>query len=444
MAIIENEKFKYCHHASGIILRLDIDTFRPRKHNGHMTHWHSPRFHAYFPTASSYPAILADMLSGALGCVGFSWISSPICTELEMSMMDWLGKMLHLPSEFLFSSHGKGGGVIQEAASESTLICMLAARSRAITKYSSSSSPKNKSPLNKLVAYCSTQAHSSVEKAALLSAVKIRSLDPDTNLSLRGETLERAIKDDREKGLIPFFVAASLGTTNSCAFDNIIEIGQIYIWLHIDAAYAGSAFICPEYRHYLNGVDKADSFNMNPHKWLLVNSDCSALWVKNLNLISDAFNVDPVYLKYDKQGQIHDFRHLQIALGRRFRSLKMWFVFRLYGLNGLQQFIRKHIRLASEFKMMLQTDPRFQIEQPVVLGLVTFRLKGSDELNKKYAKAINDRRKIHISPCSINGRYTLRFVVCSRHTELEDIKFSWNEFKTVADQFPMENGFANH
>ncbi|XP_025017718.1 aromatic-L-amino-acid decarboxylase [Tetranychus urticae] len=408
-----------------------------------MTHWHSPRFHAYFPTANSYPSILADILTGALGCIGFTWIASPACTELEMSMMDWLGKMLNLPEEFLFSSRGNGGGVIQGTASEATLVTMLGARSQALAKLASSCSSNQSIPLDKLVAYCSTQSHSSVERAGLLAAITIRALETDENLSLRGETLEKAIKEDKAKGLIPFLAVATLGTTNSCAFDNIVEIGEICqkedIWLHIDAAYAGSAFICPEYRHYLNGVEKADSFNMNPHKWMLINFDCSALWLKNRHLVANAFNVDPVYLKHDKQGQIPDYRHLQIPLGRRFRSLKMWFVLRLYGVKGLQEYIRKHVRLAHEFEAMLKTDSRFEIEQPVVLGLVTFRLKGSDELNEKYSKAINDRKQIHITPSRINGRYTLRFAVCARTTEQDDIKFAWNEFQTVASQILKEN-----
>ncbi|XP_053206409.1 aromatic-L-amino-acid decarboxylase-like [Panonychus citri] len=403
-----------------------------------MTHWHSPRFHAYFPTANSYPSILADILTGALGCIGFSWIASPACTELEMSMMDWLGKMLNLPEEFLFSSGGNGGGVIQGTASEATLVTMLAARSEALGKMSN----ETKS-LDKLVAYCSTQSHSSVERAGLLAAVKISGLEPDENLSLRGSTLLEAIQSDRAKGLIPFFVVATLGTTNSCAFDNITEIGKICqqegIWMHIDAAYAGSAFICPEYQHYLNGVEFADSFNMNPHKWLLINFDCSALWLKNRNLLAGAFNVDPLYLKHDKQGQVPDYRHWQIPLGRRFRSLKMWFVLRIYGVKGLQEYIRKHVKLAHDFEDLLKTDQRFEITNPVVLGLVCFRLKGSDELNEKYVKTINDHKKIFITPCRINGQYIIRFAICARSTEIQDIHFSWNELKSVADQMLTES-----
>lgn len=304
-----------------------------------MTHWHSPNFHAYFPTANSYPSILADILSGSLACIGFTWKSSPACTELEMIMMDWLAKMLSLPSYFLFSSKGKGGGVIHGTASEATLVALLAARNRIL------SSNENIDP-TKLIAYCSEQAHSSVERATLLGGVKIRLIKPNSvSLSLESEEVVKAINQDKENGLIPFFFVATLGTTSTCAFDNLVEIGPIAsennLWLHIDAAYAGSAFVCPEFRDKMAGIEYADSFSMNPHKWLLVNFDCSAVWFKDASNVVDSFSVNPVYLQHEMQGKVPDYRHWQIPLGRRFRSLKMWFVFRTYGVKGLRQHIRK-------------------------------------------------------------------------------------------------------
>ncbi|XP_074594117.1 aromatic-L-amino-acid decarboxylase [Brevipalpus obovatus] len=411
-----------------------------------MTHWHSPRFNAYFPTANSYPAILADMLSAALGCIGFTWVASPACTELEMRMMDWLGRMLNLPEEFLFSSNGHGGGVIQGTASEATLVTLLAARNKTLSiqdGFSSTGIPSasvDKSGLlEKLVAYCSSQAHSSVERAGLLGAVRFRLLETDDSLSLRGHTLKDAIERDQAAGLIPFYVVATLGTTNSCAFDNLQELGEIChqkkLWLHVDAAYAGSAFICPEFRHLLNGIELADSFNLNPHKWLMVNFDCSALWLKDRGSLVNSFNVDPVYLKHDKQGQIPDYRHWQIPLGRRFRSLKMWFVMRSYGVKGLQEHIRKQVKLAHEFESLAKTDPRFELKHPVIMGLVTFRLKGSNEMNEQFVKTINQRRKIHITPTKIRGEFIIRFAVCARTTVSSDIEFAWNELRSVADNF---------
>jgi len=409
-----------------------------------VTHWHSPQFHAYFPTACSYPAIVADMLSDAIGCIGFSWIASPACTELEMVMMDWLGKMLNLPEEFLFSGPGKGGGVIQGTASEATLVAILSAKAKAIQDYNKKSSSNNENEnavinefKSRLVAYASAQAHSSVERAGLLGDVQMRLLEPDQDLSLRGDTLAKAIKEDVAKGLVPFCVVGTLGTTNCCSFDNILEIGKVCqengIWLHIDAAYAGSAFICPEYRPILNAIEYADSFNFNPHKWMLVNFDCSAMWVKNAHLVADAFNVDPLYLKHQYQGQVPDYRHWHIPLGRRFRSLKLWFVLRLYGQSGLREYIRKHIKQAHEFEDMLENDERFEICSPVKMGLVCFRLKDqNNDINEKLNKKINDNGKIHITPCKVNGKFILRFAVCSRFMESEDIQIAFDEISNVS------------
>ena len=396
-----------------------------------MTHWNSPHFHAYFPIANSYPSMCADILLSGITTMGFSWISSPACTELEMLMMDWLGKMLELPEQFLFESEGLGGGVIQGSASESTLVALLAARNRALTFYKGAK-------LENLVVYASDQSHSSVERATLYGAVMIRLLPADENLSLRGDTLAKAIEEDRKNGNLPFLVVGSLGTTNTCAFDNIKEIGEICVeqklWLHIDAAYAGAAFICPEFRCLLDGIEYADSFVFNPHKWLLVNFECSTMWVKNRLDLTEAFFVNPTYLKYKREGPIPDYRHWQIPLGRRFRALKMWFVFRMYGVDGLRKHIREHVRLAKEFESLIASDPQFEVVCPVTLGLVCFRLKGSNSMNEALLQLINDRRKIHIVSTYVRGQLILRFVICSRFTNSEDIKFAFIEFQEVAAQ----------
>ncbi|XP_061772214.1 aromatic-L-amino-acid decarboxylase isoform X2 [Nerophis ophidion] len=349
-----------------------------------ITHWHSPYFYAYFPAASSYPAMLGDMLSGAIGCIGFSWAASPACTELETVMLDWLGKMLQLPESFLAGTSGHGGGVIQGTASEATLMSLLAARCKAIRRVQSINPEKSESEiLSKLVAYTSEQ------------------------------------------------FCATLGTTPSCAFDHITELGPICneenMWMHIDAAYAGSAFICPEFRPLLNGVEFADSFNMNAHKWLLVNFDCSTMWVKQRQDMIGAFKVDPLYLKHENQesGLVTDYRHWQIPLGRRFRALKMWFVFRMYGLNGLQAHIRKQVQLAKEFESLVRADKRFEICAEVIMGLVCFRLKGSNELNQKLLKSITKNREIHLVPCHLSGRFVLRLAICARPTESRHIQQAW-------------------
>uniref|UniRef100_A0AAX7THL0 Aromatic-L-amino-acid decarboxylase n=1 Tax=Astatotilapia calliptera TaxID=8154 RepID=A0AAX7THL0_ASTCA len=374
-----------------------------------VTHWHSPYFFAYFPAASSYPAMVADMLCGAIGCIGFSWAASPACTELETVMLDWLGKMLQLPECFIAGTHGRGGGVIQGTASEATLISLLAARCKAVRRVQTINAKKSESEiLSKLVAYTSDQAHSSVERAALIGAVMMRKVPTDNRYAVRREMLKKMVEEDKAAGLIPFYFCATLGTTPSCAFDHLTELGPLCneenMWMHIDAAYAGSAFICPEFRPLLNGVEFADSFNFNPHKWLLVNFDCSAMWVKE---------------RADIIG------HWQIPLGRRFRSLKMWFVFRMYGLKGLQAHIRKQVALAKEFESLVRADKRFEICAEVVLGLVCFRLKGSNELNQELLKRITKSREIHLVPCQLSGRFVLRFAICARTTESHHIQQAW-------------------
>ncbi|XP_067867019.1 aromatic-L-amino-acid decarboxylase-like [Heterodontus francisci] len=404
-----------------------------------VTHWQSPHFHAYFATANSFPALLGDMLSGAIGCIGFSWAASPACTELETVMLDWLGKMLNLPDEFLAGTSSGGGGVIQGTASESTLVALLAARKKMVTQVQADCPDLEEAIImSKLVAYTSEQSHSSVERAGLIAGIKMRKLPTDEKFSLRGENLKQALEEDKALGLIPFYLCATLGTTPSCAFDNIMELGPICnsenIWMHIDAAYAGSAFICPEFRPLLNGVEFSDSFNFNPHKWLLVNFDCSAMWVKKRSELIGAFKMDPLYLKHQHQdsGLITDYRHWQIPLGRRFRSLKMWFVFRLYGVKGLQEYIRKQVDLAHEFESLVRQDDQFEIVNDVVLGLVCFRLKGSNDLNEKLIQRINEMRKIHIVPCQLRDKFVLRFAICARTVESKHIQYAWQNIKEIA------------
>lgn len=412
-----------------------------------VTHWHHPHFHAYFPTANSYPAILGDILSGAIACIGFTWSSSPACTELEVVMMDWLGKMLDLPE--LFLSGGKGGGVIQGTASEATYVALLSARAKTLNE------EKEKDPeiedssvlIPKLVSYCSDQAHSSVERAGLMGSVQMKKVRSDEKQSMRGEELRKNITEDIARGKIPFLVVATLGTTNSCAFDNIAELGQVCeefnIWLHVDAAYAGSAFICPEFRHHINGIEKAMSFNFNPHKWLLVNFDCSAMWLREKNYLVDAFNVDPLYLKHEQQGKVPDYRHWQIPLGRRFRSLKMWFVMRTFGVEKMQEHIRRQVNQAHEFKVTVLGDDRFEIFGEVNMGLVCFRAKGSNALNERLNKDINSDGRIHMTPSKVNDTFFLRFAVCATRTQSEDIAFAWDVICEIYDKIVRETTLSN-
>uniref|UniRef100_A0A8C7HQ16 Aromatic-L-amino-acid decarboxylase n=1 Tax=Oncorhynchus kisutch TaxID=8019 RepID=A0A8C7HQ16_ONCKI len=366
-----------------------------------VTHWHSPYFYAYFPTANSFPAMLADMLSGAIGCIGFSW----------------------------------------GTASEATLVALLAARSRAVRMILASDPQRPETGItSKLVAYSSDQAHCSVERAGMIAGVRMKKIPTEQSdkYAVQGETLRRMIQEDKAAGLIPFYFCATLGTTPSCAFDHITELGPICnaekIWMHIDAAYAGSSFICPEFRPLLNGIEFADSFNFNPHKWLLVNFDCSTMWVRKRSDLIGAFKMDPLYLKHDHQESGRYF-YTDNSL---FRSLKMWFVFRMYGLKGLQDYIRKHVELAKEFESLVRADQRFEISADVVLGLVCFRLKGSNEVNETLLKRINNGRKIHLVPCQLSGQFVLRFAVCARTTESRHIREAWRLITQLAEEVMQE------
>ncbi|KAL5792663.1 hypothetical protein ACOSP7_001257 [Xanthoceras sorbifolium] len=406
-----------------------------------VTHWQSPNYFAYYPSNSSVAGFLGEMLSAGLNIVGFSWITSPAATELEMIVLDWLGKMLKLPEHFL--STGQGGGVIQGTASEAVLVVLLAARDKALRKV-------GKNALEKLVVYASDQTHASLQKACQIGGIhpencRVLKTDSSTNYSISPDLVTEAISHDVGIGLIPFFLCASVGTTSSTAVDPLLELGTIAksneMWFHVDAAYAGSACICPEYRQYLNGVEEADSFNMNAHKWFLTNFDCSALWVKDRNALIQSLSTNPEYLK-NKASQanlVMDYKDWQIPLGRRFRSLKLWMVLRLYGLENLQCYIRNHIQLAKHFEALVSQDPRFEVVTPRLFSLVCFRLlpphndeDHGNKLNHDLLDAVNTTGKIFISHTVLSGKYILRFAVGAPLTEERHVNAAWKVLQDEA------------
>ncbi|KAK8401832.1 hypothetical protein O3P69_001142 [Scylla paramamosain] len=403
-----------------------------------VTHWQHPRFHAYFPAGDSYPSLLGEMLGNGLGCIGFSWAASPACTELETIVLDWLGKMVGLPEQFLsFSENSKGGGVIQGSASECVFVSMLAARAHTIRQL------KKQHPfveegvlLSKMMAYCSKEAHSCVEKAAMMAFVKLRILEPDENQSLRGATLQQVMQEDRAMGLVPFYVETTLGTTSCCSFDNLAEIGPVCeefgAWLHVDGAYAGSSFICPELRGPMRGIEYASSFNFNPNKFMLTHFDCSLMWVRDRFKLTQALVVDPLYLQHSYSEKSIDYRHWGIPLSRRFRALKIWFVVRSFGIEGLQKYIRDHCRLARRFEAHVRKEPRFEVASPVHLGLVCFRLRGTNDINQKLLSSINASGKLHMVPASLNDKYVIRFCVCRQTATEEDIDYAWEVIRQFA------------
>ncbi|XP_045545601.1 histidine decarboxylase [Salmo salar] len=413
-----------------------------------VVHWQSPYMHAYYPALTSWPSMLGDMLADAINNIGFTWASSPACTELEMNVMDWLCKALGLPTFFLHHHpDSTGGGILQSTVSESSLVALLAAR-KARIQQQKRTDPADRdlddSVVNsRLVAYASDQAHSSVEKAGLISLVKIRFLPPDDHFSLRGDTLKQAIQEDRRRGLVPVMLCATLGTTGVCAFDDLSELGPVCaeegLWLHVDAAYAGSAFLCPELRGPLGGIEYADSFAFNPSKWMMVHFDCTAFWVKDKYKLQQTFSVDPVYLRHENSDQATDFMHWQIPLSRRFRSLKLWFVMRSFGLKNLQGHIRHGVEMAKLLESLVRCDPNFDMPAERHLGLVVFCLKEGNALTQELLRRLTRSGTMYLVPADIDRKRIIRFTVTSQLTTSEDIIRDWNIIRKMAADLLAED-----
>lgn len=336
----------------------------------------------------------------------------------------------------LFPIYYKLFFLLQGSASETTLLCLLTAREKKVEEMQEQFPTMKANDIkSKLVAYSSVESNSSVERAGLLASIPMRLLQSDEEGRLSASVLQEAIRADKAQGLIPCYVVACLGTTPTCAFDNLTEIGPVCdkekVWLHIDAAYAGAAFVCPEYRHLMNGLEHADSFNFNPHKWMLVNYDCSALWLKDARWIVNCFNVDRIYLKVNKLPSIPEYRHWQIALGRRFKSLKLWFVLRIYGVEGIQNYIRQHVALAKYFEKLVKTDSRFEIVASN-MGLVCFKME-NDNWTQRVLETIVEKGNIYLIGGELNGAKNIRFSICSRFTEKKDVDFGWSEIVKAAD-----------
>lgn len=346
-----------------------------------MVHWNHPKFFAYFSSGNSYPSVLGDLLASALAPICFSWASCPASTELETIVLNWYGKALGLPKGFLSDAQGStGGGALQGSASECTLVSMLAARARTIDTLKGAQVNVHESVfLPQLIAYSSKEAHSSIEKAAKMALVKLKIIDTDSQGRMRVDLLKEAIQKDIKSDLTPFYVVATVGTTGAASFDNLTDIGKVCqeistIWFHVDGAYGGNSFILPEMRKFSQGLEYADSFNCNPNKLLLTTFDASAMWVKDVLTLKKALTVNPLYLQHEHDKAI-DYRHYGIPLSRRFRALKLWFVFRSYGIKGLQAYIRNLMALAKKFEMLVKKDERFEVCNDVFLGLVCFRLR---------------------------------------------------------------------
>lgn len=399
-----------------------------------ITHWQSPNFYAYFPTNSSPTSILGEMLSAGLGVQGMLWATSPACTELETHMMDWLVDLLDLPRKFL--STGSGGGSIQDSASSATLCALLAARERA------SGGSVNQSGDNPgLVAYSSSQVHSSLEKACMIGGIgrdNLRKVAVDDQMAIDPAALDAAIEADLKAGLKPFFVCVAVGSTSSMAVDPVDAVAAVCerhgVWLHVDAAMAGTAALCPELRWIHDGVQRAQSYTFNPHKWMFTNFDCNALFVDDRAALLDALSILPEYLRNEATdaGSVIDYRDWQIPLGRRFRALKLWMVIRHYGRSGLAKHVREHVALAEEFATWVDADDDFELVVPRRLNLVCFRHRAGDALNEELVEALNQDGKIYLTHTKLNGVYTLRMSIGQWQTRREHVEQAWQLIRDKA------------
>ncbi|HZR19923.1 MAG TPA: pyridoxal-dependent decarboxylase [Verrucomicrobiae bacterium] len=399
-----------------------------------ITHWQSPNFFAYFPANASGPSILGELLSAGLGVQGMLWATSPACTELEIHVLDWMAEMVGLPERF--KSSGAGGGVIQDSASSAVLCALLAARERA-----SAFQTNEKGCTGALVAYTSPHAHSSVEKAVKVAGLgrrQLRFVEADETFAMVPGALAERIAADRRQGLVPFFVSAALGTTSSNAFDPLPELGRICrregLWLHADGAMSGSAAVCPEFRHFQKGIELVDSYAFNPHKWLFTNFDCDCFYVADRAALIQTLSVLPEYLRNQatESGAVIDYRDWHIPLGRRFRALKLWFVIRYYGVEGLRYHIRRHVELAQEFAGWVKASDDFELRAAVPLNLVCFGHRTGDEFNRKLLDRLNQTGKLYLTHTILDGRFTLRFCVGQTNTELEHVRGAWELIQQVS------------
>jgi aromatic-L-amino-acid decarboxylase len=385
-----------------------------------ITHWQSPNWFAYFPANSSGPSLLGEMAAAGLGVQGMLWSTSPAATELETVVVDWMVDLLGLPGKW--KTTGPGGGVIQMSASDSSHVALVTAREVA----------RKQAPLDKLVVYASDQTHSSVEKGARIAGFShVRIIPTDAEFAMDVGALASQIAADRSAGLHPAFVAVSVGTTATTAVDPVRAIATIArkngIWVHVDAAYAGTVMICPEFRHHQDGLELVDSYTFNPHKWMFTNFDCNLYYVADRRPLLDAMSILPPYLRNEAtlSGKVIDYRDWHVPLGRRFRSLKLWFVLRHYGAEGIRHHIREHIQLAQDLAVRLANDPRFELVAPHPFALVVFRHNDGNEATIDLARRLNESGKVAVTPTTLGDQSAIRISIGQTTTSASHVTALW-------------------
>ncbi len=399
-----------------------------------LTQWQHPGFFAYFPSNTSFPSILGELLSAGLGVQGMSWVTSPACTEVETLMLDWMQELLGLPEGFRSTSTA-GGGVIQGTASEATLVAILSARWRA-----TGGEVNQTGDTTRLVAYATSQAHSSIEKGLRIAGVgtdRIRVVPHDNAFAMSADALDEMMADDRAGGLVPFFVCSTHGTTSSMAFDPTPAIGEVCrrhgVWLHVDAAMSGIAALAPEFRWVNDGIEFADSYCTNPHKWMGINFDCDLYWTADRAALLGALSILPEYLRSGaaEAGAVIDYRDWQIPLGRRFRALKLWFAIRCDGVGSFQEMIRRHVRLTQDLAGWVADDDRFEIVAPHPLNLLCLGVRDDDIGTANAATdALIDEANASgdalFTRTVLDGRSVLRISIGARSTERHHVESAWH------------------
>ncbi|CAO2142553.1 unnamed protein product [Urochloa humidicola] len=419
-----------------------------------MTHWASPNFFAFFPATNSAASIAGELIASAMNTVGFTWQANPAATEMEVLALDWIAQLLHLPESFMMyrtvvDARGTGGSIILGTTSEAMLVTLVAARDATLRRIGSNGVAE----IIRLTVYAADQTHSTFFKACHLAAfdpANIRSIPTgsDTDYGLDPARLLEAMQVDVDAGLVPTYVCATVGTTSSNVVDPIGAIADVAArfdtWVHVDAAYAGSACICPEFRHHLDGVERVDSISMSPHKWLMTCLDCTCLWVRDAHRLTDSLETNPEYLKNDvtDSGAVTDLKDMQIGIGRRFRGLKLWMVMRTYGANKLQEHIRSDIAMAKMFEEFVRADDRFEVVVPRNFALVCFRIKpgvsmaekDAERANRELVEVLNRSGKMYLTHTVIGGKFVVRFAVGSSLQEERHVRRAWELIKKTTTE----------